>query len=84
MLNTNTRIKSNFLNKEGKHIFGTVMSSQEGGGAFARGYFILFDHCPSTQLFLNEKALYELYEILSEPVDETVYNIDDKGQLSFI
>ena len=83
MLDPDTRIKSKFLTEEGKHINGVIESSQEGGGVLARGYFINFDDVKYT-LFLNEKCLYELYDIVYEPIDETVYNIDDKGQLSFI
>lgn len=84
MLDPDTRIKSKFLTEEGKHINGVIVSSQEGSGVLARGYFIEFDNCKIKPLFLNEKALYEYYDIVYEPIDETVYNINDNGQLSFI
>lgn len=83
MLEPNTKIKSKFLTEEGTHIHGTIKESQEGSGVLARGYFIDFDDV-KFPLFLNEKALYELYDIIYEPVDESVYKINDNGQISFI
>ena len=83
MLEPNTKIKSKFLTEEGTHIHGTIESSQEESGILARGYFINFDNCKHT-LFINEKALFELYDIIYEPIDESVYTINDNGQISFI
>ena len=83
MLEPNTKVKSKFLTEDGKHILGSIESSQEGGGVLARGYFIKFEDTKHI-LFLNEKCLYELYDIFDEPVDESVYKINDNGQISFI
>jgi len=84
MLEPNTRVKSKFLTEDGKYILGTIKSSQEESLILARGYFILFDDYDKQSLFINEKALYELYDIIYEPVDESVYKINDNGQISFI
>lgn len=83
MLEPGTKIRSKFLDENGEHINGVVLSSQEGDGTFARGYFIDFERAPMS-LFLNEKGLYELYDIVYEPVDESTYEIDEHGQLKFI
>lgn len=84
MLEPNTRVKSKFLTEDGKYILGTIKFSQEESSILARGYFILFDDYDKQSLFINEKALYELYDIIYEPVDESVYKINDNGQISFI
>lgn len=65
MLDVGTKIKSKFLDENGNHIKGVIISSQEGDGTFARGYFINFEKTPMP-LFLNEKALIELYEVIDE------------------
>lgn len=65
MLEIGTKIKSKFLDENGEHITGVILSSQEGDGTFARGYFIDFEKTPMP-LFLNEKGLIELYEVIEE------------------
>lgn len=83
MLEPGTKIRSKFLDENGEHINGVILSSQEGDGTFARGYFIDFERTPMS-LFLNEKGLHELYDIVDEPIDESIYQVNDNGQISFI
>lgn len=84
MIEPNTRIKSIFLTESGNYIYGTIIYSQKKSSILASGYFIEFDDLKKRQIFLSQRTINELYEIVDETVDKSVYTINDNGQLSFI
>ena len=83
MLTPGTKIKSNFKNDNNEYYYGEIVSYQEGNGPFAQGYFTKFHDNYNIVIFLNERVINELYEIVEEKLDDNIFNLNENGQVGF-